>query len=207
MIRFVKVALRNYSQVGAVCPSSPALCRALARGVRAAGSPKRVLEAGPGTGPATRLLLEALGPGDQFDLVELSPEFCRTLENHLLAPWRQANPSIPVTLHQCAIQDASLPEGAYDYIVCGLPFNNFPAPLVRQIMDHLMRLLKPSGELAYFGYAGMRLMKGSVSSTQTRHNLRQIGSMERELLRRYRGHKQLVLANIPPANVLRLHKS
>lgn len=206
MIQFVSVALRNYKQVGAVCPSSPALCRALANGVSRAPSPKRVLEAGPGTGPVTKIILESLRAGDRFDLVELSPDFCSALQEKILNPWRAQHPSIAVHLHNAAVQEAPLPNGAFDFIVCGLPFNNFPSTVVRQIMDRFIELLKPRGELAYFGYAGMRTMKGTLSSARVRKNLHAIGTLEGEMLRRHKGHKQLVLANIPPAHVLRLHK-
>lgn len=207
MMNFVSVALRNYKQVGAVCPSGPALSKALARAVRTAKGPKRVLEAGPGTGPVTKFILDALRPGDHLDVVELSPEFSAALTRNLLDPFAKANPKIEIAMHTMAIQDAPLPNGAFDFIVCGLPFNNFPAPVVRQIMDRFMALLKPNGELSYFGYTGMRPIKASISSAAERHNLRALGTLERELMSRHGGHRQIVLANIPPASVLRLRKS
>jgi phospholipid N-methyltransferase len=206
MMQFVTVALRNYKQVGAVCPSSPALCRALADGVSRAPSPKRVLEAGPGTGPVTKIILDSLRKGDRFDLVELSPDFCAALQQKILDPWKSEHPGIAVHLHNADVQEAPLPNGAFDFIVCGLPFNNFPSALVRQIMDRFMELLKPSGELAYFCYAGMRTMKGTISSTEVRQNLHAISALEGEMMRRHKGHRQFVLANIPPAHVLRLRK-
>lgn len=207
MIDFVAVALKNRTQVGSVCPSSPALSKALARGVRGRHGPKRVLEVGPGTGPVTRHILASLRPGDTFDLVELSPEFCRQLERRVLTPWRQRNPGIQVRLYQAPIQEAPLEPGTYDAIVSGLPFNNFKVELVREITDRLFHLLKPGGELAYFGYAGVKTIKSGLVGPDGRRNLRAIAQHERDLLRRHNGHKQLVLANIPPAAVLRLSKS
>ncbi len=207
MMQFVSVALRNSRQVGAICPSSPALCRALAHGIRTTPGPKRILEAGPGTGPVTKVILDALRPGDHLDIVELSPDFCQQLQHKVLNPWCARNPNVHVTLHQTAVQDAPLTNGSYDFIVCGLPFNNFAAPLVRQILDQFMRLLKRDGELAYFGYTGMRTLKMSVGTPKQRRNLQDISAHEGELLRRHRGHRQLVVANIPPASVYRLRKT
>ncbi|MBL9141588.1 MAG: methyltransferase domain-containing protein, partial [Phycisphaerae bacterium] len=162
MYQFFSVTLRNYKSVGTVWPSSRALSKALALNVTGSTGPKRVLEVGPGTGPVTKYILDSLRPGDQFDLVELNPEFCAALRSKVLKPWQARHPNIAVALHECAVEKAPLRSASYDHIVSGLPFNNFPATLVRQIMDRFMELLKPNGTLSYFGYAGMRPFKSAV---------------------------------------------
>src|SRR6266576_2102252 len=43
-------------------------------------------------------------------------------------------------------------EGVYDYIVSGLPLNNFPVSQVRKIFRAYNRLLKPGGTLTYYEY-------------------------------------------------------
>jgi len=206
MYQFFSVTLRNYRSVGTVWPSSRALSRELARSVAGAKGAKRVLEVGPGTGPVTRTLLETLRPGDRFDLVELHPEFCDILRTRVLGPWQRRNPKVDVNLHQCPVEKAPLPAGSYDHIVSGLPFNNFPAELVRQIMDRYFELLKPDGTLSYFAYAGIRPVKGALVGAASRRNLKAIAHLEEELLRRHRGQRRLVLANIPPASVQRMSK-
>lgn len=207
MYQFFSVTLRNMRSVGTLWPSSKALSRALATTVARATGPKRVLEVGPGTGPVTRAILQALKPGDRFDLVELNPAFCATLARTVLDPWRAKHPKVEISLHACAIEEAPLPEAGFDHIVSCLPLNNFPADLVQRIMDRYMLLLKPHGTLSYFGYAGIRRVKGVIVGPKSRSNLRAISRIEDELLRRHRGQRQIVLPNFPPAYVHRVHKS
>ncbi|MFM8730981.1 MAG: class I SAM-dependent methyltransferase [Phycisphaerales bacterium] len=206
MIQFFSVALRNMKTVGTVCPSSPMLSRVLAEVVDAAPQPRRILEVGPGTGPVTRELLRKLGPRDVLDIVELSPEFCDDLERKVLGPWRGLGHGAQVTLHNAAIQDVSLEEASYDCVVCGLPFNNFDVDLVRSIMDRMLELLKPGGELTYFAYVGAKVAKRAVSAGSGRDNIDAIEQLERALHLAHAGTRRLVLANIPPAFVRRLRK-
>ena len=206
MIQFFSVALRNMKTVGTVCPSSPMLSRALAEVVDAAPQPRRILEVGPGTGPVTREILRKLGPRDVLDIVELSPEFCGDLERKVLGPWRGLGHGAQVTLHNAAIQDVSLEEASYDCVVCGLPFNNFEFGLVRSIMDRMLELLRPGGELTYFGYVCAKVAKRADSHGSGRENIDAIEQLERDLHLAHAGTRRMVLANIPPAFVRRLRK-
>ena len=211
MIQFLSVAFRNMKTVGTVCPSSPMLSRALAEVVDAAPQPRRILEVGPGTGPVTREILRRLGPRDELDIVELSPEFCEDLERKVLAPWRTGGGGpgagrTRVTLHNAAIQDVSLEEASYDCVVCGLPFNNFEFGLVRSIMERMLELLKPGGELTYFGYVGAKTARRAMSDGAGRENVEAINRLEREMHLAHAGTRRMVLANIPPAFVRRLRK-
>ena len=201
MIQFLSVAFRNMKTVGTVCPSSPMLSRA----------PGRILEVGPGTGPVTREILRKLAPGDELDVVELSPEFCEDLERRVLGPWRADGPGpgagrARVTLHNAAIQDVSLEEASYDCVVCGLPFNNFEFDLVRSIMERMLELLKPGSELTYFGYVGAKTARRAMSDGAGRDNIAAIERLERDLQLAHAGTRRMVLANIPPAFVRRLRK-
>jgi phospholipid N-methyltransferase len=206
MLKFVRAAFRDIKNTGSVWPSSVALARAMTRGLDARTGARRVLEVGPGTGPFTKKLLQGLRSGDHLDVVELNETFCRALEKDLLGPFRRAHPKIHVRLHAGRIEDAQL-EGAYDLIVCGLPFNNFPPALVRGIFDRLMELLREGGELVYFEYAGVRVIKGTLVGKKGKRQLKEIRGIRRELLQAHGGRQQLVLANIPPALAVRLRKA
>jgi len=178
----------------------------MTRSLRALSGQRRVLEVGPGTGPFTRSLLRLLRSGDRLDLVELNPVFCKELEKKLIAPFRRTNPGVTIGLHCAAIESAAI-EGPYDAIVCGLPFNNFPPKLVRSIFRRLMSLLRPGGELVYFEYAGVRVLKATVSSPSKRDSLKRIDAVGRGLRRRHGGRRKLVLGNLPPAFSVRLRKT
>lgn len=203
MLSFVREAIRDFRHTGAVWPSSPALAKAMTRSLRSAQGPKRLLEVGPGTGPFTRLVLASLRPGDSFDIVEINPEFVKRLERNMLAPFRSRHPDIAVRVHCKPIEEADL-LGPFDFIVCGLPFNNFPPSLVRSIQRTLVSMLGTGGELAYFEYAGVRIMKAPFTSPMGRQRLRRIDALGKSLRRKHAGGRQLVLGNFPPAFAMRV---
>ena len=206
MFRFVREAFRDIRHTGSVWPSSPALAKAMTRGLGELQGRRRVLEVGPGTGPFTERILKHLRDGDHFDIVELNPAFCRELDRRLLVPHRRRHPGASVLLHQAPIQEAPL-EGPYDLIVCGLPFNNFPPALVRSIFRRMMSLLREGGELAYFEYAGVRTFKAPLVGASGRKRLRGIEKVGESLRRRHEGSKELVLGNLPPAVAVHLRKT
>lgn len=200
---FIEQSLRNFKHTGALMPSSGALARVMTRSLRQARGPKRLLEVGPGTGPFTRDILKALNPGDELHIVEINPEFSQLIEKQLLVPFRVRNPKVVVRLHTEPIETVGL-DGTFDYIVCGLPFNNFPPQLVRRIFRRLMSLLAPGGELSYFEYAGVRQMKAPLVGQRGRRKLKEISVVSKVLRRKHLGRRQLVLGNLPPAIAVRL---
>ena len=206
MFRFVREAFRDIRNTGSVWPSSPALAKAMTRGLGELTGRRRVLEVGPGTGPFTERILRHLRDGDHFDVVELNAAFCRELDRRLLAPHRRRHPGVSVALHEAPIEQAPI-EGPYDLIVCGLPFNNFPPALVRSIFRRMMALLREGGELAYFEYAGVRTFKAPLVGAQGRRRLRGIAKVGQSLRRKHEGSKELVLGNLPPAVAVHLRKN
>lgn len=203
MLEFLSEAIRDFRSTGSVWPSSPLLARAMTSAIGSVSGKRRVLEVGPGTGPFTKAVLKKLRAGDQFDLVEINQTFCRKLERDILVPYRQRHPNVQVLLHCAPIEDAEI-VGPYDVIVCGLPFNNFPPKLMRQIFRRMFELLKDSGELVYFEYAGVRVVKGSVTDRAGRSQLKRINAIGKSLRRRHRGKSELILGNFPPAIAYRL---
>jgi phospholipid N-methyltransferase len=203
VLDFLTEALRDFRHTGSVWPSSPVLAKAMTSSIARIEGPRRVLEVGPGTGPFTKAILRKLRAGDQFDMVEINESFCRKLEKSLLSPYRGRHPQVAVRLHCAPIEEAAL-EGPYDVIVCGLPFNNFPPKLMRQIFRRMFALLKDDGELVYFEYAGVRVMKGPVMDSAGRARLKRIDAYGKSLRRKHDGKKELVLANFPPAIAYRL---
>ena len=203
MIDFLTEAIRNFRNTGSVWPSSPLLAKTMTSTIGRIEGPRRVLEVGPGTGPFTKAILKKLRSGDQFDLVEINQTFCRKLEKDLLKPYRAQHAGVHVKLHCAPIEEADL-AGPYDVIVCGLPFNNFPPQLMRQIFRRMFPLLKDNGEIVYFEYAGVRVIKGPVTNSAGRARLKRIGAIGKSLQRKHAGEKELVLGNFPPAIAYRL---
>ena len=206
MLDFLTEAIRNFRNTGSVWPSSPILAKAMTSSIVRIEGKRRILEVGPGTGPFTKAILKKLRAGDHFDMVEINETFCRKLERDLLGSYRKAHPNVGVRLHCAPIEEADL-SGPYDLIVCGLPFNNFPPKLMRQIFRRMFALLKENGELVYFEYAGVRVMKGPVMDSAGRARLKRIGAIGKSLRRKHEGKKELVLGNFPPAIAYRLKGS
>lgn len=206
MLGFISQSVTRFKHTGAIAPSGGRLAREMTRTIREHDGPRRILEVGPGTGPFTRRILGELRPGDTLDIVEINPFFCRTLERRLLGPFRHRHPKIPVRLHESPIETAEV-EGPFDHIVCGLPFNNFPPPLVRGIFRTMLDLLAEKGDLTYFEYAGVRALKTPVASRRSRTLMRRHDAHAKSMARRHAGDRTLVVVNFPPAVAVRLHRA
>jgi phosphatidylethanolamine/phosphatidyl-N-methylethanolamine N-methyltransferase len=205
VLAFLSQAIKETRTTGAVLPSSRGLAKAMTRSLIDAKGAKRLLEVGPGTGPFTREILKTLRDGDELHIVEINPIFAHRLETVLLEPFRKKNPKIRIEMHVHAIESAPL-KGPFDYIICGLPFNNFSPELVRSIFRRLLEMLKDGGELAYFEYAGVRVFKSSIVGEKGRKELKSISAMGKVLRKRHRGERELVLGNVPPAVAVRLRR-
>ena len=206
MLQFLREAIRDFRTTGAVLPSSPLLARAMVRSIAEARSPRRILEVGPGTGPFTREILRCLRDGDVYDIVEINPAFCEQLERTMLAPYRARVAGARVALHRSPIEDASV-EGNYDFVVCGLPFNNFPPTLVRSIFRRILALMRTGGELAYFEYAGVRTIKAPLVGSEGRRRIRGHRIIGKRHARDHALTRELVIGNVPPAFAVRIVKS
>ena len=197
---FFQVSRRHFHDVGAVLPSSRFLGRALAGNLSRRSTPCRILEAGPGTGPVTKQILPFLVPGDRLDLVELNSQFVAHLHDRLTN-------DVAFVPYQNQVRVLCMPIesvegiGVYDFIVSGLPLNNFSPQLVREILRAFKRLLKPGGVLSYFEYAYIRQMKTPFCTRAERRRLSQVGRIVGTQIEKFQIHQQHVPLNVPPAIV------
>ena len=197
---FVQVSRRHFHDVGAVLPSSRFLGRALAGNLGRRTKPCHILEAGPGTGPVTKQILPCLIPGDRLDLVELNSQFVAHLNKRLTNDAAFVPYANQVRV-MCMPIERVEGVGAYDFIVSGLPLNNFPPQLVREILRAFKRLLKPGGILSYFEYAYIRQMKTPFCKRSERRRLSQVGRIVGAQIEKFQIRQQLVPLNVPPAMV------
>src|SRR5207253_7898982 len=122
---FIRESRRHFRDTGSFLPSSRFLARALVSELRKRRGPGRILEVGPGTGAVTAQILRHLLPGDRLDLVELNSHFINLLERRFADEWKWWPYRDQVTLIHSAVEKLT-GEGVYDYIISGLPLNNFP---------------------------------------------------------------------------------
>src|SRR5258708_27678080 len=204
-VEFFRQYRRRFQTTGAVAPSSRFLARALARPFEQHPGKARVLEVGPGTGAVTRRLVKLINPDDRFDLVELNETFVGVLRRRFADDPEFRRVADRTAVHQCAIEDFQY-DAPYDYIVCGLPFNNFPPDLVRRIFGVFFELLAPGGVLSYFEYMYMRPLRKAVSNRAGRERLGELETVLQEYLGKHRFRRDWVFVNVPPAWVQHLRR-
>ncbi len=202
---FFRQYRRRFQTTGAVSPSSRFLARAMTRPFEQHAGACRVLEVGPGTGAVTRRIVRLLKPDDRLDLVELNESFVDVLKRRFADDPEFQRAADRSEIHQCPIQDFQAVE-PYQYIISGLPFNNFPPELVREILGVCFRLLAPGGVLSYFEYMYMRPLRKAVSNRAGRERLGNLETVLQEYLGRHRFRRDWVFVNIPPAWVQHLRR-
>lgn len=191
--RFYRQFRDQYHTTGSILPSSRALARAMTQPMRRMSGPRRILEVGPGTGAVTAAILPLLRPDDRFDIVEINGEFVAFIKQRFG----------PELTEQCRILHAPLQEvpgeHEYDFIISGLPLNNFSLDLVDEIYRSYERLLKPGGTLTSFEYVWIRAMKMPFVGPSERTRLQQLTGYLEDKIRRHQIGQEVVMLNVPPA--------
>ena len=95
-------------------------------------------------------------------------------------------------------------EGQYDFIVSGLPLNNFPVDLVRDIFRAYDRLLKPGGMLTYYEYVFIRQLKAPFVNRRERRRLFRVGRVVGGYISHCQIRRERIFINMPPATVRHL---
>src|ERR1019366_9521386 len=126
--------------------------------MRQSKGPRRILEIGPGTGAITAAIVRQLRPGDQFDIVEINAEFVAFLGQRFAEEPDFRKQRGRTRIMHCPLQEVPGNE-AYDFMISGLPLNNFSPELVEDIYQSYERLLKPAGTLTSFEYVWGRELK------------------------------------------------
>lgn len=205
LLTFIRESLANFKRTGALLPSSPWLAKRLAMPVslcHRGDMPLQILEAGPGTGALTTEIVRHLRPGDHLTLCEINSCFVRHLKERLihdeaLSPWAHQ-----ISIHHGPVEEIGA-EYYFDHIISGLPFNNFPPDLVRQIFAAFMLAAKPSGTVSFFEYVGIRKLKAPFLSDVERERLDEVESIIEEFMGR--GERHMTLLNLPPAWACTVH--
>lgn len=197
---FLRQFRTRYHDTGAVLPSSPVLARALASELRKGSPPRRVLEVGPGTGAVTEAILRLLRPGDRLDIVEINEQFVALLERRFAEEPLFRSRRAQTRLIHAPLQDVP-GEGLYDYLISGLPLNNFAVSLVEAVFAAYRRLLRPGGVLSYFEYLWIRALKEHFVPAAEGQRLRQLGDLLGRQTRAHQFREQWVFLNVPPAVV------
>ena len=205
-LEFFRQFRRRFDTTGSVMPSSRFLARAMTGPFQSRRQPARILEVGPGTGAVTRRIVRLMQPSDRLDLVEINETFAGLLQRRFEsdAAYRRVAPQS--TIHVGPLQEFE-GNGPYDFIVSGLPLNNFSIELVREIFDSYLRLLAPDGVLSYFEYMYVRPIRKVVGKQAGRRHIRELDDVLAGYLDKYRFRRSWVFCNFPPAWVQHLRHS
>jgi phospholipid N-methyltransferase len=201
---FFREFRRHFRDTGSILPSGIFLARALTSELRKPRGPARILEVGPGTGSVTYQLLRHMLPDDRADLVELNGHFVALLQRRFDQDMEFRRRRPQVRLIHSAVEELE-GEGLYDFIISGLPLNNFPVAQVREIFQVYNRLLRPGGTLSYYEYALVRQLKTPFVNRRERRRLFRVGRVVNRYIRAYQVRRERVLVNVPPAIVRHLH--
>ena len=194
---FFRQFRQQYDTTGSILPSSRSLARALTRPMRQHDGPRRVLEVGPGTGAVTQAIVRQLRPDDRFDIVEINARFVDVIRRRF-----DEEPAFRRRRQQTRLIHAPIQEvegqGVYDFMISGIPLNNFGTPLVEAIFRSYRRLLRPEGTLSYFEYVAIRDLKRTLIAAE-RTRLTALSALLEEKIRRYQVGEEVVVFNVPPA--------
>jgi phosphatidylethanolamine/phosphatidyl-N-methylethanolamine N-methyltransferase len=195
---FLAECRRNFTQTGALAPSSRALARAITSNILRGDAPRRILEAGPGTGVFTLEIARRMGPFDRLDVYEINSVFADHIEELLRTDPVLRALEGRLILHRKDVLEIPA-DAVYDRIVSGLPLNNFEPECVKRIFESFMSHLAPGGVFSYFEYVLVRAVKRCVSRSAERDRLRRVGEIAGEYVSRYQVRSDPVLLNLPPA--------
>lgn len=171
---FFKRLLKNPRALGAIVPSSVALCDFMCRHVDVTGD-RYVVEIGAGTGRFTRTLLNYGIAPEKLFVVEMDAELCKFLTLHF--------PSVTVINGDASYLTEILPPhiiGNVSTIISGIPLINLSEKIQTGIADACFAVLEKDGQMLQFTYGPL-----SPLSSQ------KLGLHKKRL-----GH---VLWNFPPA--------
>jgi phospholipid N-methyltransferase len=201
--KFIRECRRQFRSTGAILPSGRFLARALVSELRKPREPGRILEVGPGTGSVTKAILRHLHAKDRLDLVEINGRFVNWLQERFEKDWEFRFYRDQVAIIHSAVEKLA-GEGVYDFIVSGLPLNNFPVGAVRDIFRAYDRLLKPGGTLTYYEYVFIRHLKTPFVNRRERRRLLSVGRLVRGYIRSFQIRRERIFINVPPATVRHL---
>lgn len=195
---FVYCALVNFNSIGAVAPSSQALAKAITARIAQKTTPANVLEVGAGTGVFTKQLIQILGDTDTLDICEINPKFLQYLRNMVYQDPSFKNFKGTVRVLPIPVQTITNFEH-YDFIVSGLPLNAFPPELVSEILEVLLKLVKPNGWISYFEYMGIRNLKSLYSGRKEKERVRKVRDVLKQFIDCHQVSCIPVWRNFPPA--------
>ena len=186
---FLKRFLANPGLIGAILPSSPALCREIISHINIESS-EAVIELGPGTGVITDEILSRINHQTKFVAIELDNKMYKTLRRNrpALNIVNDSAENLPEIMKNAGIKHLNT-------IISGLPWAAFPEKLQLGILDVIVNSLCDGGYFTTFAYLqGLLLPAGQRFKKLLRKSFKEVTV------------SRVIWTNIPPAIVYRCKK-
>ncbi|MDD5697808.1 MAG: methyltransferase domain-containing protein [Victivallaceae bacterium] len=181
--------LANPGVVGALWPSSSALCREITAEINL-GQARSIAELGPGTGVITDEILSVRNPQAQFIIVELDSKMFHSLKQRHpdLQVVNDSAENLPEIMKTAAITH-------FDAVVSGLPWAIFPARQQARMLRVILNSLREGGYFTTFAYLqGLVLPAGQRFKKLLKKTFSEVAL------------SRIVWGNVPPAIVYRCRK-
>jgi phosphatidylethanolamine/phosphatidyl-N-methylethanolamine N-methyltransferase len=186
---FFKRFLSNPGLIGALLPSSPALCREITSHINIECA-EAVVELGPGTGVITDEILAKLNPQAKFVAIELDNKMYENLHQNRpdLNVVNDSAENLPEIMETAEIRHLNA-------IVSGLPWAAFPEKLQIAILTAVIDSLSKGGYFTTFAYLqGLLLPAGRRFKKLLKKSFKEVKI------------SRVVWNNMPPAIVYRCKK-
>jgi len=194
----------NFEQTGALQPSSRYLAWAMTAPLRetlaGAGTARRILEIGPGTGAVTRSIATCMGPEDELECYEINEEFARYLERAVREDPQMAPVADRIVVHHAPAQELAATR-PFDFAVCSAPLNNFDAETIEAILGPVFAALHGGGPLTLFEYLAFPRLRRTLSWGSAGRRLAAAAAAKEKWLSVHSRGSTIVLRNLPPARV------
>ena len=181
--------LKKPLTTGAVCASSQSLARMLVAGIGLEHA-ENVAELGPGTGAVTGTILRSVPGNGRFFAVELNADVINAFHRNYpeVTIYNDSAVNLPALLDREHIE-------SLDAVISGLPWAVFPSALLEDILQAVIKSLKPGGYFTTFAYIqGVLLPSGQSFRKRLRRFFPQVEK------------SPVVWNNFPPAFVYRCRK-
>jgi phosphatidylethanolamine/phosphatidyl-N-methylethanolamine N-methyltransferase len=186
---FLKRFLANPGLIGAILPSSPALCREITSHINIESS-EAVIELGPGTGVITDEILSRINHQAKFVAIELDNKMYETLRRNrpALNIVNDSAENLPEIMENAKIKHLNT-------IISGLPWAAFHEKLQLGILNAIVNSLCDGGYFTTFAYLqGLMLPAGQRFKKLLRKSFKEVTI------------SRVIWTNVPPAIVYRCKK-
>ncbi len=99
-------------------------------------------------------------------------------------------------MHVLPLQEFAA-DAPYDFIISGLPLNNFSPNMVREVFESYFKLLAPGGTLSYFEYMYVRSLRKRIGRRDEKQRMRSLDEIITPYLSQHRVRRSWVFVNLP----------